>query len=237
MPIVASQHQWKESSHVPLDGWPDDCTVQWGSHGLVLSQKPDGSYKTAFFEAFPKGGGFIRGEGETLADAEASAFAKYLKISACDHGWSRKGYTNGGAICRHCGAFQAVFRPIVVLGAHRKPLSPTSLDLLAEGAYRPCVDDPRQHSYQRRQWLKAKRMGIQLPDFDTAPPAPRGFDEDDYAKASRLAVASFLRDNMHLLEVSSDGLGLAGMFEGLHITSLRRMLEDRSDEMDLLSEP
>ena len=46
--------------------WPADCYVQGGDRGVVLTE--DGSYWTAFVEAFP--GTFIRGEGVTIADAE-----------------------------------------------------------------------------------------------------------------------------------------------------------------------
>lgn len=231
MPIVASQHQWKDKEHIPLDLWPDDCLVQWGGRGIVLSIKPEGHYQTAFFEAFPSGGGFIRGEGPSIVDAEASAFAKFQKISVCAHQWSRKGYINGGGICRCCGAFQSVFQPIVTLGVFRNPLTPTSLELLAEGAYRPCMDDPGQHKYHRRQWLKAKMMGIDVPDFFLAPPAPRGFQDDDYALASRRAVVSFLRANPQALEAASDGCALSGIFEGLHISSLKHMMQDDEGEV------
>jgi len=68
MPFIASQHRFKDSEHKPRSDWPDDCTVQWGGRGLVLSKK--GSYSTAFFEAFPKDGGSIRGEGSDLKAAE-----------------------------------------------------------------------------------------------------------------------------------------------------------------------
>lgn len=230
MPIIASQHSWKDKYHTPLDSWPDDCTVQWGGRGMVLSDTPGGGYQTAFFEAFPKDGGFIRGEGKSIADAEKNAFEKFVKISACTHAWSRKGYTNGGAICRNCGAFQTMFKPILKLGSWKEPLSPSSLDLVAEGVMRPCPDDPRQHRYRRRSWLKARHMGIDLPDFETAPEEPDGFDEDDYAKFSRRAVQKFLRENPEILEQDRDGRGMSGLFEGLHITSLKRLAEEDIEE-------
>ena len=49
--------------------WPEDCFVQGGTSGLVLKGKS--TYKTAFFEAFPKNPDcFVRGEGESLEEAE-----------------------------------------------------------------------------------------------------------------------------------------------------------------------
>lgn len=230
MPIIASQHTWKDKDHRPLSDWPDDCTVQWGGSGIVLSDRPGGSYGTAFFEAFPENGGFIRGEGPTIDEAEARAFSKFQKISACDHAWSRKNYTNGGAICRHCGGFMTVFRPIVKLGMFREPLSPTALDMIADGAYRPDPDDQSQNKYARKQWLKARQMGIDLPDFATAPQVPFGFQEDDYSRACRRAVIAFLKKNPDMLEMTPEGKGISGLFEGVHIRSLKMMLEDHDAE-------
>lgn len=231
MPIIASQHAWKDKEHIPLSSWPDDCMVQWGGQGVVLSQKPGGNYRTAFFEAFPKKGGFIRGEGKTIEEAEADAFGQYRKISACDHAWSRKSYTNGGGICRTCGGFMTVFKPIVKLGEFAKPLSPSALDMVADGHMRPSANGESAR-YARRQWLKAKRMGIDLPDFDTAPPLPAGFLEDDYAEACRKAVVAFLRKNPDLLQASADGRGVSGIFEGVHICSLQMMLEEDEAEAE-----
>lgn len=229
MPIVASQHKWKDSDHRPLDTWPEDCHVQWGGRGVVLSDKPGGSYNTAFFEAFPKAGGFIRGEGPTIAEAEAKAFEQYQRSAACDHLWSRGKYTNGGAICRRCKGFQSVFEPIVRLGGFREPLNPSSLNLIAEGYIRPRAGDTKQSNYARRTWLKARVMGIDLPDFDSAPPAPMGFEEDDYARACRKAVVSFLRENLDLLEGERPG-GLEGLFSSRHLISLKRVLEMHKEE-------
>lgn len=91
--------------------WPQDCFVQCGAAGLVL--RKDGSYKTAFFESFPKISDtlpkkkktkkirktnkknklkkikeysetfFLRGEGQNIEEAELSAFKKFLKIKQC----------------------------------------------------------------------------------------------------------------------------------------------------------
>lgn len=112
--------------YTPTCAWPENCTVQWG-HGLVPA--------VPFFEAFPPGT-FIRGEGETIAAAEGQAFEKYQRDLACDHIWGRhrrghSTYTNGAAFCRKCGGFRGrMFREVVVLGSHRKPLGSWERDWL-----------------------------------------------------------------------------------------------------------
>lgn len=91
-----------------LKPWPEDCGVQCGGEGLVLV---DGgkSYTTAFFEAFPKEPKtFIRGEGATIADAEADAWAQFEKFSACPHpAFERRKYRNGAGFCVACGMFKS----------------------------------------------------------------------------------------------------------------------------------
>ena len=89
--------------------WPlDDCFVQSGDMGLVLRDKDKGgSYNTAFFEAFPRyPDTFIRGEGETIAEAEDQAWNKYQKHLNCPgHEFERRGYKNGAGFCKHCDLF------------------------------------------------------------------------------------------------------------------------------------
>lgn len=88
-----------------LKDWPEDCKVQCGDKGIVLSNKPEGSYTTAFFEAFPrKPSTFIRGEGHTIEEAEESAWNQYQKVLNCvEHDYRRHGKTSG--ICKKCGLF------------------------------------------------------------------------------------------------------------------------------------
>lgn len=129
-------------AYEPACAWPDDCMVQWG-HGIVPA--------APFFEAFPKGT-FIRGEGETIADAERSAFAQYQRDLACNHHWGRTRYYadgrstlyhNGAAFCCKCGGFRGrMFRPIVVLGHLRKPISRWEHDWLAE------LEGPRDPAFE-----------------------------------------------------------------------------------------
>lgn len=118
-----SQHKLSSMLHsnpdyAPVCAWPGDCMVQWG-HGIVPA--------VPFFEAFPTGA-FIRGEGETIADAERHAFAQYQRDVACDHVWGRQRpggdtYTNGAGWCRKCGGFRSrMFREVVAFGRHRKAI-------------------------------------------------------------------------------------------------------------------
>ncbi|WP_216726131.1 hypothetical protein [Hymenobacter siberiensis] len=98
--------------------WPDNCFVQAGNCGIVFDAKhEEGGYETAFFEAFPKyqqGSTFIRGEGKTIEEAEASAFAQHLRFKDCTHaeGYDARGYTNGCGFCKTCGMFASKVIPL-----------------------------------------------------------------------------------------------------------------------------
>lgn len=79
----------------------------------MLSSK--GNYLTAFFEVFTKvPKSFIRGEAETIKEAEKVAFEKLQKILNCpNHEFERGGYDNGAAICKHCRMFKGdAFEPL-----------------------------------------------------------------------------------------------------------------------------
>lgn len=99
--------------------WPDDCFVQCGDGGIVFVENavPDEEpiYETAFFEAFPRNPNtFIRGEGATIEEAEASAWNKFEKYCACPgHEFERRNYKNGAGFCKHCNMFGSkAFEPI-----------------------------------------------------------------------------------------------------------------------------
>lgn len=95
------QNTTEETTH----DWPIGCFIQGGQHGVVF-RKDGSSYGTAFVEVFP-GGTFIRGEGETVKEAEDSAWEQYSRIMEClGHEYEARGYRNGGGICKHCGRFQ-----------------------------------------------------------------------------------------------------------------------------------
>jgi len=161
--IIADHHKpghWMpaDTEYKPACAWPEKCYVQWGGSGVVLSVKD--TYRTAFFEAFPGdgAGGYIRGEGQTISDAEAAAFAKYTKEVFCSHRWGRKGYLNGGAICYHCGAFKTVFKEVHVLGDWRKPVSRMEVDYLN---FPPRPSDPRAMKYRRSIELRKSVFGVE----------------------------------------------------------------------------
>ncbi len=161
---IASQHAWKDNEYTPRHDWPGDTLVQWGGSGVVLGKNP---YTTAFFEAFPDksistAGGFIRGEGATIEDAEASAFAKYTKQNECRHLWGREHYRNSGQLCRHCRAFRCdQVKEVVILGRHRKPL---------EWYHAYDLEMDSDSKYIRIMRLRAKLFGIT--ELDASPPAP-----------------------------------------------------------------
>lgn len=224
MPIIMPHHAWKDRSHRPSDDWPPDCQVQWGGEGIVLSRSAEAPRRTAFFEAFPATGGFIRGEGATIADAERAALRKFRLESVCDHRWARRDYTNGGAICQRCRGFKIAFKPIVRLGGFREPVSATALSLLADGHVRPDADDPARNRRMRRIWLMARRMGIELPE--QPPPArPTYVEEDDYALACRRAVRDWLIRSGSM-PGRHQGAGIAGLFEGLSRWQLQDLMEE-----------
>jgi len=214
MPIIARHNQtYRSEGHIPSEDWPADCRVQWGGSGLVL-KSGGGSYGTAFFEAFPSEGGFFRGEGETLAAAEADCLEKYLRYTRCDHLWGRGTYTNGGAICRRCRAFMTRFKPIPRLGKHLDPISVMELDLAMDGACRPGPRaDPARDRYARRLFLRLARAGIRLPDPDEAGP--------DYAAACLDVILSWYCENRSEVDLGAGG-GIAGLFDQLALRRLER---------------
>lgn len=102
------------TDHVAVHPWPDGMFVQGGGHGVVFSTE-HGTYRTAFVEAFPETPPtFLRGEGETLAEAEDVCWAKYVRYRDCPHGaYDRAGYRNGSGICMKCGTWiNGVFDPL-----------------------------------------------------------------------------------------------------------------------------
>ena len=88
-----------------------DCSCQAGDSGVVFSKS--GNYKTAFFEAFPKKPScFLRGEGETIKEAEESCWQKYQKVLVCNHEMERRDRTDGYGYCQHCSYSSMVFEPL-----------------------------------------------------------------------------------------------------------------------------
>jgi hypothetical protein len=126
-----------------------------------------GSYTTAFFEAFPKPGGFIRGEGASIRAAERAAFSIFQKELACPaHIYSRGKYINGGGHCQRCGRWdRKAFPPIVILGSWRKPVH--SFHFLSEEDE---AEPPRGH-WRRKLWLRRKVFGLIAPTNQEPPNA------------------------------------------------------------------
>lgn len=156
------KHWWpKDTDFKPACAWPERCYVQWGSKGVVIKQE-GGGYQTAFFEAFPgdNAGGFIRGEGATIGEAEAAAFKKYQSQIGCEHRWRRGKYTNGGAHCANCRAFKSVFKPIRELGWWRKPI--TYMDnLMLEGEEDREPLTPEWAEARRKLLIRKRLFGVE----------------------------------------------------------------------------
>jgi hypothetical protein len=94
--------------------WPVDCFIQCGDSGVVIGAGEGDSYRTAFWEAFPRNPDtFLRGEGATVQEAEQKCFEHYQRILACPgHEFERGKYQNGAGICKHCRLFlSGVFEP------------------------------------------------------------------------------------------------------------------------------
>jgi hypothetical protein len=177
MPIIAEHHKtWKDTEYAPTQPWLDDTYVQWGDSGLVINTTDSTkSYKTAFFEAFPAKPcliGFLRGEGETLADAEKDCFEKYDRATHCDHQWGRKHYRNGGMLCYKCKQFTAkMVGPVVTLGEWKTPINKWdthTLEWLAElnktendPRFGPVIEGiPQKGHYARQLYLRHKHFGV-----------------------------------------------------------------------------
>jgi len=138
---------------VKMSGEPDyESKYDWGvfcqggSSGIVLPNKSlnkvfkgdplkelaegmasEESYTTAFFEAFPKTPScFIRGEGNTIEEAEEECWKKYQKIINCDHEMERRKRTDGYGYCKHCYYSSMVFEPLTKCCKCGKPTAYTT---------------------------------------------------------------------------------------------------------------
>ncbi|MFG6082153.1 hypothetical protein ACEUZ9_002796 [Paracoccus litorisediminis] len=208
MPIIASHHRFTDKEHAAelRSDWPEDRRVQWGSGGIVLGDER--SYSTAFFEVFPATGGFIRGEGATLRDAEDAAHTQFRKESSCTHRWQRRDYLNGGCICAHCDGFKKVMRPVVKLGDWRRPISDVEINMTISisglGPRPPEIG--RNQALVRRTWLRLRRAGFDLPPIPSTLEevgARPGFEPSRYAEECQDIIFSRIQD-----------LGGSGYLEG-----------------------
>ena len=247
MPIIAPQHTWKDADHVPLDTWPCDCTVQWGARGIVIGS--EGARVTAFFEAFPAGGGFFRGEGADIAAAEASAFAKFSRFHTCaEHAWSRGNYLNGGCHCRRCGAFKTAMKPVLSLGTWRKPLTSYELEAALDGGLeRQPWQDAKSRAHHRRMWLRLRLHGIVLPPIPAAcaPEMEPVTDENgmvDYAPLTpygaqcREITCTFLDAHDGVVPTGKGAGGVSEFFDACAMRSVQRVLQDWRDRRAVAEE-
>jgi hypothetical protein len=93
--------------------WAHDWTYSVGNDGLVICKNAD-SYTTAFFEIYPRNPDcYLRGEGDTIEEAEIEAFGKWIKILSCrKHDWERRGRKDGYAFCKHCNLSGTYLEPL-----------------------------------------------------------------------------------------------------------------------------
>jgi len=156
----------------PSAEWGSGTQVQWGGRGMVVGSGGEGSYRTAFFEAFPaSGSGYIRGEGGTVAEAESNALLKRRRELSCTgHQWSRRGYTNGLCFCRVCGCAQSAMPAIVKLGKFRRPASASFIASALQGDNETDLEFRRRNDLwndpDRAEFLRLRRAGIDLPERD-----------------------------------------------------------------------
>lgn len=102
-----------------------DCSVQCGDSGVVFGKER--SYTTAFFEAFPNNPStFLRGEGETIKDAEQQCWSKYQNVLLCNHEMERRNRTDGYGYCKHCSYSSMVFEPLTKCKICKKPTNYSS---------------------------------------------------------------------------------------------------------------
>lgn len=257
MPIIAPHHRRASplstrNDYTPVCAWPDDCTVQWGGRGIVISE--DSVRGTAFFEAFPVAKGFFRGEGKSVEDAEAACFKKWAAFSICDHKWGRgfivesrgvefkhgrmrpklRGkthYTNGGAICKKCKAFASMFKPVHALCSYKAGPSIHDLTLAAEGALRPA--SPAYQSKDLNKWARKSELllrlaGVDLPETPDTPSQLDIFDDpnlDPYNVECRRAVVSWYVENREAL-AKTPGKMMQGFFDTLEQRSMERLVEE-----------
>lgn len=181
--------------------WPQDMYLQGGKRGLVVGRK--GSYRTAFVEAFPPGT-FLRGEGETVAEAEAACWAKYEKHIACDgsgeHGpYEPRQYENGGGFCVKCGAwFSKVCEPsmeyrIGEMACDRVQARWGKDVVLLHDKWGPLVEDEKAS-------IRAELLGVSPPPAKAELPT-----EEELQEASAPLDLSYLADVLTAMKNTDAG--------------------------------
>lgn len=184
--VVRSDDYGRQPHHVLVHDWPDGTFAQGGK---VTRASREGSGHDAedlvFIETFPRDPAtYLRGEGATFVDAEASAWARWQTITTCPatsgptgaHEFETRGYRNGAGFCRACNLFQShVF------------------DLRDIGSVCVVCDEPYYAEIRRRtpdgDWATGKDENGDRP-YDMVcvdhhhPPAVNGYDDQwDYLRA------------------------------------------------------
>lgn len=215
---------------MPSADWPDDCHVQWGASGIVL--EGEGSRLTAFFEAFPQEGAFIRGEGKTIAEAEADALGQYIRSTACDHLWARAGYLNGGATCRRCGQFRVMMRPVVTLGGWKAPATENDIARFLDGSILITDKATRSGKFIRRSLLRLRAAGYPVPDIpdDLGDVTVGDAGDHPYVRACRDAIFGGFLEGRFPDRMDDDGL--EGMLTALAARTIRRLYQEWREEKD-----
>lgn len=233
MPVIASHHAWKDKEHVPSADWPDDCTVQWGASGVVFSGSDVRT--TAFFEAFPAGGGFIRGEGATITEAEANALDQHVRSAACEHHWGRRrimaegghvDYLNGGTFCRRCGGFAVTMKPVVILGGWKRAPDEHDLERFIDGTVMMRRPGEKPGDYLRRSFLRVRAAGFAIPDMPeiTEPVDMLRAHLHPYVKACQDIIFGKFRETGMPGAAPKDRI--SGMFSALSMRGLKRGYEE-----------
>lgn len=90
-----------------MQPWPSGVDIQGSalrsSRAFVEVSVPVGPHST-----------YMHVDGETVADAESRAFARFERYVACEeHDFERGSYRNGAATCSRCGMWSsAIFEPL-----------------------------------------------------------------------------------------------------------------------------
>lgn len=89
--------------YTPTQPWPKGVNLKWRGNSTIVGRH--GVRNQCAFEASSVRH-TIRGEGRTIADAEAMAWSHWERIHNCDeHDFVPTGLGGTGGVCRHCQLF------------------------------------------------------------------------------------------------------------------------------------
>lgn len=134
--------------------WPQKTMTQVGISNEFLGILQIDMPSYCFFEAFPQGHSYVRGEGRSFQEAEVIAYQKYLKKVDCKHEFKPFG-DRGQGKCHLCGDVEGnIFESTIVcdycgkLGVHFH--SSKSL----YGSYFFCYQDFEEHTLKTvESWI------------------------------------------------------------------------------------